>query len=60
LFNLIDDFNRESLAIDVDFSLPALGVIRSLEQVIEWRGRTAAIRGDNEPEYICGELQRSS
>ncbi len=34
LFNVIDDFNREALAIDVDFSLPALRVIRSLEQVM--------------------------
>jgi putative transposase len=58
LFNLIDDFNREALAIDVDFSLPALRLIRSLEQVIEWRGRPAANRFDNGPEYISGELQR--
>jgi putative transposase len=57
LFNLIDDFNREALAIDVDFSLPALRVIRSLEQVIQWRGMPAVIRCDNGPEYISGELQ---
>ena len=36
LFNVIDDFNREALGIDVDFSLPAPRVIRSLDQVIEW------------------------
>lgn len=58
LFNVIDDFNREALAIDVDFSLPALRVIRSLKQVIEWRGKPAALRCDNGPEYISGELQR--
>lgn len=57
LFNLIDDFNREALAIDADLSLPALRVIRSLEQVIEWRGKPAVIRCDNGPEYISGELQ---
>jgi putative transposase len=57
LFNVIDDFNREALAIDVDFSLPALRVIRSLEQVIEWRGKPAAIRCDNGPEYLSGALQ---
>ena len=50
VFNVIDDFNREALAIDVDFSLPALRVIRSLDQVIEWRGKPAAIRCDNGPE----------
>ena len=37
-FNVIDDYNREALGIEVDFSLPAARVIRSLEQVIEWRG----------------------
>jgi putative transposase len=56
LFNVIDDFNREALAIDVDFSLPALRVIRSLDQVIEWRGKPAAIRCDNGPKYISGTL----
>ena len=39
LFNVIDDFNREGLAIEVDFSLPAQRVIRALDQVIEWRGK---------------------
>ena len=38
LFNVIDDFNREGLCIDVDFSLPYELVIRSLDQIIEWRG----------------------
>jgi putative transposase len=57
LFNLIDDFNREALAIDVDFSLPALRVIRSLQQVIEWRGKPLTTRCDNGPEYISGELK---
>ena len=57
LFNLIDDFNREALAIDADFSLPALRVIRSLEQVIDWRGQPAVIRCDNGPEYVSGELR---
>ena len=31
----IDDFNREGLCIDVDFSLPSERVIQSLDQVIE-------------------------
>jgi transposase InsO family protein len=39
LFNVIDDFNREGLCIDADFSLPALRVIRALDQVIEWGGK---------------------
>lgn len=34
LFNVIDDFNREGLDIEVDFSLPSERVIRSLERII--------------------------
>ena len=50
LLNVLDDFNREGLAIDVDFSLPAERVIRSLNQIIELRGKPASIRVDNGPE----------
>jgi putative transposase len=50
--NIIDDFNREGLAIDVDFSLPAARVVRSLNQVIAWRGKPAMIRVDN---VLCVE-----
>lgn len=55
-FNVIDDYNREGLAIDVDLSLPSARVIRALEQVIEWRGKPAAIRCDNGPELLSGPL----
>ena len=50
--NVIDDFNREALGIEVDFSLPAQRVVRALTQIIEQRGRPLAIRCDNGPEYI--------
>lgn len=52
LFNVIDDFNREGLGIEVDFSLPAARVIRSLDNIIEWRGKPDFIRCDNGPEYV--------
>jgi putative transposase len=57
LFNVIDDFNREGLGIEVDLSLPAARVIRALDQIIEWRGKPGMIRCDNGPEYISGALQ---
>ena len=57
-FNVIDDFNREGLCIEVDFSLPSSRVIRALEQVFEWRGKPKAIRCDNGPEYISGEMMQ--
>jgi putative transposase len=51
LFNVIDDFNREGLGIEIDFSLPTDRVIRALNQIIEWRGKPKIIRCDNGPEY---------
>jgi putative transposase len=57
LFNVIDDFNREGLEIEADFSLPAQRVIRSLERIIQWRGKPKIIRCDNGPEYISSALQ---
>ena len=56
-FNVIDDYNRECLGIEVDLSLPAQRVIQSLEQLIEWRGKPKAIRWDNGPEYISHALR---
>lgn len=56
--NVLDDFNREGLAIEVDVSLPALRVIRTLDRIIEWRGRPQTIRVDNGPENVSGALQR--
>jgi putative transposase len=54
--NVLDDYNREGLAIDVDLSLPSARVVRALEQIIEWRGKPAAIRCDNGPEFISSKL----
>jgi putative transposase len=58
LFNVIDDFNREGLGIEIDFSLPAERVIRSLDQIIEWRGKPLSIRCDNGPEYVSKLLSQ--
>jgi len=58
LLNIIDDYNRESLAIEIDTSLPALRVIRTLEQLIERRTKPQVIRVDNGPEFISDRLQQ--
>lgn len=57
LFNLINDFNREAFAIEIDLSLPSARVIRALKQVIAWRGKTAIICCDNGPEYVSAQIQ---
>jgi putative transposase len=58
LLNIIDDFNRESLAIEVDTSLPSLRVIRVLEGLLKRRGKPANIRSDNGPEFVSHQLQQ--
>ena len=51
-FNVVDDFNREVLAIEIDLNLPAPRVIRVLERVVAWRGYPKKLRMDNGPEFI--------
>ena len=55
--NVIDDFNREALWIEVDTSLPAERAVRVLEQLLSWRGKPARIRMDNGPELISQRLE---
>jgi putative transposase len=56
--NVIDDYNREALWIEVDTSLPAERVVRVLEQLLLWRGKPTHIRMDNGPELISQRLER--
>lgn len=55
-FNVVDDFNREVLAIEVDIGLPAERVARVLERIIAWRGYPNKLRMDNGPEFISTTL----
>lgn len=50
-FNVIDDFNREILGIDIATSMPSLRVIRYLDQLAEWHGYPEKIRVDNGSEF---------
>ena len=56
-FNVLDDYNREGLGIEVDFGLPSLRITRVLDQIIEWRGQPVAIRSDNGSEMRSAEFQ---
>jgi putative transposase len=51
-FNVVDDFNREALAIEVDFNLPAARVVRTLDRIAATRGYPLKLRMDNGPEFI--------
>lgn len=55
-FNVIDEFNREALRIEIDTSLPAARVIRALNELVEVRGAPLSIRLDNGPEFIAHTL----
>ena len=56
LLNVIDDYNREILRIEADTCLPALRVIRVLEELEQRRGLPQMLRVDNGPEFISHKL----
>jgi putative transposase len=49
--NIVDDFTRECLAIEVDFSLPGERVVRVLDEISLGRGLPETIVIDNGPEF---------
>jgi len=56
-FNVLDDFNREVLAIEIAVSLSSVRIIRVLDQIISWRGKPSRIRMDNGPEFISNVFE---
>jgi putative transposase len=55
-FNVLDDFNREALEIEIDLNLPAQRVIRVLDRIALIRGYPNKLRLDNGPEFISVAL----
>ena len=55
-FNVLDDFNREGLWIEIDTSLPATRVTRVLDIVASERGYPSQVRVDNGPEFISHQM----
>jgi putative transposase len=54
--NVLDDFSRECLAIEVDLSLPGERVVRVLDRLAFERGLPRAITLDNGPEFVSKAL----
>jgi putative transposase len=48
-FNVVADFNREALAIEIDLDIPAQNVVRMLDRIIANRGYPLKIRMNNGP-----------
>jgi len=55
-FNVIDDFNREALAVEIDTSITGGRLIRVFEYLQAWRGLPETLRVDNGPEFISAEF----
>lgn len=51
-FNVVDDFNREALAIEINLNIPAQRVVRVLDGIVANRGYTLKMRMDNGPELL--------
>ena len=56
LFNVIDEYTRECLAIAVARSIDADGVVAVLERLARERGAPAYVRFDHGPEFIAGAV----
>lgn len=55
-FNVIDDFNREAVTIEIDTSITAKRLIRVFERIQALRGLPDMLRVDNGPELTSGEF----
>lgn len=51
-FNVVDDYNLEALAIEIDLNIPAQRVVRVLDRIVTNRGYPLKMRIDNGPELI--------
>jgi putative transposase len=54
--NVLDEGNREGLAIEIDTSLPSARVVQVLEQLAAIHGAPARLRCDNGPEFLAATL----
>jgi putative transposase len=51
-FNVVDDFNREALHIEVDTSINSQRLVRVFEQIKRDHGLPQVVRSDNGPEFL--------
>ena len=51
-FNVVDDFNREALHIEIDTSITSVRLVRVFEQLRAHHGLPQVLRTDNGPEFL--------
>jgi len=51
-FNVVDGFNREALAIEIDLNIPAQRVVRVLDRNVANCGYLLKMRMDSGPELV--------
>ena len=56
--NVLDDYNRQALWVEIDYSLPAGRVVRLLQRLGDTYGKTAKLRCDNGHEFISAALSQ--
>ena len=54
--NVLDQGNREALAIEISFSLPSRRVLALLEELVALHGAPRALRMDNGPEFLASTV----
>lgn len=54
---IVDEYTRECLAIEIDWSLIGRDLVNTLRYLFDVRGKPKHIRSDNGPEFIAHEVQ---
>jgi putative transposase len=58
ILNIIDDFNRQALLMEVDFSFCSERVVELVKRTIEWHGKPESIRTDNGTEFTANAFKK--